>query len=214
MGLFQKQPIRQELVLPYRLDTQETSRLMIIGLGNPGKKYEATRHNIGFKVVDALASSHEGSNFQNESKFKADIADVQIGSKKVLLVKPQTFMNESGQAVQAIASFYKLSPENIAVVHDELSIPFGQIRMRVGGQSAGHNGIKSIIAHLGSNFGRVRVGIKNDLLSKTETSDFVLKPFSKEEKQHLDTLVNEAALVLNEYIYGGQLPHDTRTILI
>lgn len=214
MGLFQKQPIRQEIVLPYRLDTQESDRILIVGLGNPGKKYESTRHNLGFMVADKLADQNQSPTFNLNKDFKSEISEAMLGSNKVIIAKPQTFMNESGQAVKAISSFYKIPSKNIVVVYDELSIPYGQIRMRVGGQAAGHNGIKSIISHIGPDFGRVRIGIKNSLLESLDTSDFVLKSFTKEEKSQLPILVNEAALVLNEYIYGGQLPHDTRTIII
>jgi PTH1 family peptidyl-tRNA hydrolase len=214
VGLFQKQPIRQEIVLPYRLDTQESDRILIVGLGNPGKKYESTRHNLGFMVADKLADQNQSPTFNLNKDFKSEISEAMLGSNKVIIAKPQTFMNESGQAVKAITSFYKIPSKNIVVVYDELSIPYGQIRMRVGGQAAGHNGIKSIISHIGPDFGRVRIGIKNSLLDSLDASDFVLKPFTKDEKSQLPILVNEAALVLNEYIYGGQLPHDTRTIII
>ena len=214
MGLFQKQPIRQELVLPYTITTADSKRLLIVGLGNPGKKYDGTRHNIGFAVLDEAAKNMNFPDFATNKDFKADVSELTVGSSKVLLAKPTTYMNESGTSVQKIAQFYKIPLENIIVVHDELSIAFGQIRMRVGGQSAGHNGIKSVIQHCGPEFGRVRVGIKNKFTPKDDTSDFVLGNFTKEEKQHLPALINEASLVISEYIYSGTLPHDTRSIIL
>lgn len=213
MGLFQKQQIRKELVLPYTLATSDTKRLLIVGLGNPGKKYDGTRHNIGFAVLDEVAKQGNFPDFTPNKDFKADISEQSVGTAKVLLAKPLTYMNESGTSVQKIAQFYKIPLENIIVVHDELSIAFGQIRMRIGGQSAGHNGIKSIIQHNGQEFGRIRVGIKNEHTPKDDTSDFVLGAFTKDEKQHLPALINEASLVVSEYMYSGVLPHDTRSIL-
>lgn len=214
MGLFQKQPIRQEIVLPYTLTTNDSGRLLIVGLGNPGAKYAGTRHNIGFAVVDKLAQDMGFADFTPNKDFTAEITEHTIGNKKVLLAKPSTYMNESGIAVQKISQFYKIPLSDVVVVHDELSIAFGQIRMRVGGQSAGHNGIKSLIAHCGADFGRIRIGVKNEFTPKDDTSNFVLSKFTKEEKTHLPALITEATLVISERIYGGSLPHDTRTILL
>jgi PTH1 family peptidyl-tRNA hydrolase len=214
VGLFQKQQIRKEIVLPYTLAASDAKRLLIVGLGNPGKKYDGTRHNIGFAVVDEVAKNGDFPDFTANKDFKADITEQSIGTSKVILAKPTTYMNESGTSVQKIAQFYKIPLENIIVVHDELSIAFGQIRMRIGGQSAGHNGIKSVIQHCGPEFGRIRVGIKNEYTPKDDTSDFVLGTFTKEEKQHLPALINEASLVVSEYMYSGTLPHDTRSILL
>ncbi len=214
MGLFQKQPIRQEIVLPYTLSTQTKGQLLIVGLGNPEAKYEGTRHNIGFAVVDKLAADLQFPTFSHNKNFDALISQQTIGTSKVLLAKPTTYMNESGTSVQKIAHYYKIGLENIVVIHDELSISFGQIRMRIGGQSAGHNGIKSIITLCGSDFGRIRIGIKNKFTPKDDTSAFVLSKFTTDEQSHIDTLTTEASLVASEYIYSGTLPHDTRTIII
>jgi PTH1 family peptidyl-tRNA hydrolase len=214
VGLFQKQQIRKELVLPYTLATSEAKRLVVVGLGNPGKKYDGTRHNIGFAVIDEVAKNGNFPDFSVNKDFKAELSEQNIGTTKIILVKPTTYMNESGTSVQKIAQFYKIPLENIVVVHDELSIAFGQIRMRIGGQSAGHNGIKSVIQHCGQEFGRVRVGIKNEFTPKDDTSDFVLGTFTKDEKQHLPALINEASLVVSEYMYSGTLPHDTRSIIL
>ena len=214
MGLFQRQPLHQSLKVPYTIGVAQTRRILIVGLGNPGKKYERTRHNIGFLVLDSLAASLDFPSFTTNKDFKADISEHTIGDTKVILAKPTTYMNESGQAVQRIAHFYKIPLQDIVVIHDELSIKFGQIRMRVGGQSAGHNGVQSVIQQLGPEFGRIRIGIKNEHTPKDDTSSFVLGTFSAQEKPHVASLVNEASLVANEYIYGGTLPHDTRSIIL
>lgn len=214
MGLFQKQPVKEELVLPYALHEQVNRTVLIVGLGNPGAKYQSTRHNIGFAVVDVLASDLQFQAFSQHKQFGALVAEQTVGNAKVILAKPTTYMNDSGLAVQKMTHYYKIPLENTVVIHDDLAINFGQIRMRIGGQSAGHNGIKSIIQHCGSDFGRIRVGIKNALTPKDDTSDFVLSNFTKEEKPHIPALATEASLVATEFIYGGTLPHDTRTILL
>lgn len=148
---------------------------LIVGLGNPGKKYESTWHNVGFLALDELAKDGF-DNFKEEKKFKALVSSGMIGSEKVLLVKPQTFMNNSGESVQAIAHFYKVSPEDVIVVHDEFDIELGKIRISHDSSAAGHNGIKSIISHLGTQeFTRVRIGIKPTKPLSIPTDVFVLK---------------------------------------
>lgn len=214
MGLFQKQPIRQEIVLPYTLSTKDADRLLIIGLGNPGKKYTSTRHNIGYGVVEKVAADLQFPPFSTNNAFAAEIAEQTIGSAKIIIAKPLTFMNESGTSVQKISHYYKIPLNKIVVVHDELSIKFGQIRTRVGGQSAGHNGVKSVINHCGEAFGRVRIGIKNATTPIDDTSSFVLSSFSKAEQPFLQALITEASLVVSECIYSGTLPHDTRSIML
>lgn len=214
MGLFQRNPVREEYALPYTLSYGQAEFMLIIGLGNPGKKYDGTRHNIGFAVIDELAKQLEFEDFNENKDFKALISQKTVGSHKVILAKPQTYMNNSGQSAQAIASFYKIPLSKILVLHDELSIKFGQIRTRAGGQAAGHNGIKSLISHLGADFGRVRIGIKDSQTPKDDTSDFVLAKFNAEEKKFLPELIKESALLTNEYIYSGTLPHDTRNIIL
>jgi PTH1 family peptidyl-tRNA hydrolase len=125
-----------------------TTRFLIVGLGNPGKKYEATRHNIGFWVIDELARRWNITNFKTERK--ALVADGVIAEKRIILAKPQTYMNLSGQAVRALADFYKLDPQNLIVAHDDLDIPLGTLRLRKSGSAGGQNGLKDIIRHLGT----------------------------------------------------------------
>ncbi len=130
---------------------------LIVGLGNPGPDYEKTRHNVGFMVIDALAARQRDVKFQN--KFKGDLAQLSIGGDSVLLLKPLTFMNLSGQSVQAAMAFFKVALDHIVVVHDDLDLQLGQIKLKSGGSAAGHNGLKSIDAHIGPNYLRVRAGI-------------------------------------------------------
>lgn len=152
---------------------------VIVGLGNPGSEYAKTKHNVGFMFIDAMAEKLGVSEWRD--KFEAKIAETRIGSEKVLLVKPMTYMNESGQAVGSIMSFYKLLPEDLIVVHDDMDIPAGTIRIRKKGSAGGHNGIKSILAHVGDeHFARVRIGIGRPLTGWTVVNH-VLAPFSNED---------------------------------
>ncbi|RJO59992.1 aminoacyl-tRNA hydrolase [candidate division WS5 bacterium] len=181
-------------------------KTLIVGLGNPGAKYAHTRHNIGFGVLDALCRS----DFKLERKFNAEICTTYNGKGSgqarmtnniVALLKPQTFMNLSGEAVKAFADYYKISPQNIWIIYDDVDIPFGEIRVREGGSSAGHRGVSSIIAHLGTqDCLRFRVGIKNEFFEKIETEDFVLQKFTKEEEGKLPEIIdlckNEVAEIL------------------
>lgn len=136
----------------------ESRLYAIVGLGNPGAEYDRTRHNAGFWFVDALAAAYRGS-FRTEAKFFAEVARVRIGSSDVLLVKPSTFMNRSGQAIQALAAFYKLDPADILVVHDEMDLPVGAMRFKLAGGHGGHNGLRSVHQHIGEGYRRLRVGI-------------------------------------------------------
>lgn len=182
--------------------------IIIVGLGNVGKKYDGTRHNIGFAAVDALAKSQEFDPWIDKKDLKCHITSQTIGSTRVMLCKPTTFMNLSGEAVQALAHFYKVPVDHIIAVHDELDIPFGQIRMRMGGSSAGHNGIKSLTQHLGEGYGRVRIGVQAE--TPMDAADFVLTSFSKEELTEMDPLIKESIAILTEYIHSGSLLAETR----
>jgi PTH1 family peptidyl-tRNA hydrolase len=213
MALFQRQPINLKQNLPYTISLS-TSTVLIVGLGNPGNEYSNTRHNIGFMALDSFAETNNFDKWVENKKFKGHVTSKNLGTVRVILFKPSTFMNLSGEAVQAIASFYQVDPKRIVVVHDELAIPFGQIRNRIGGQAAGHNGIKSIIQHIGVDFGRIRVGIKNDLSSIADTSSFVLSNFSKEERELIPQLLNEINSIITEYVFGGELPLETRKIIL
>lgn len=214
MALFQRTPHRLEVKLPYTLNTSARKQLLIVGLGNPGKQYIGTRHNVGFEIINAFALANNFSDWQDNKKFKGSVCQATINDTSVILLKPTTYMNLSGQSARAVMDFYKINLKDVVAVYDELSINFGQIRMRNGGQSAGHNGVKSLISHIGQDFDRIRIGINNEQASKKDSSDFVLSKFTKSEKENLNDLFNEASTIITERIYSGQLPHDTRTILL
>jgi peptidyl-tRNA hydrolase, PTH1 family len=154
---------------------------LIVGLGNPGREYEATRHNAGFWWVDEFARVNSFG-FRAENKFHGLFARSQVHGREIFLLKPQTFMNVSGRSVGAVAQFYKIEPANILVVHDELDLPPGSAKLKLGGGHGGHNGLKDIIAHLGTqDFWRLRIGIGHPG-ERTEVSNYVLHPARKEEQ--------------------------------
>mgnify|MGYP003585213768 FL=1 len=156
---------------------------MIAGLGNPGSEYARTKHNVGFMFLDALAEKLGVDNWK--TKYDALVAEGRIGTEKVLLVKPLTYMNESGRAIGPLMSWYKLSPEDLIVIHDDMDIPAGTIRIRRKGSAGGHNGMKSILYHVGDeNFPRLRIGIGRPLPGWTVVNH-VLAPFSAEDAPKL-----------------------------
>lgn len=154
---------------------------LVFGLGNPGKEYVGTRHNIGFETLDSLGGIKQVSGFVVKDKFKAEIAELNLNGEKVLLAKPQTFYNEVGRSYRALCDFYKLDPEDTLVIHDELALPFGTVRVREGGSDAGNNGIKSINLHGGQHSMRLRVGVANEHRQLVGDTDFVLGKLSREE---------------------------------
>jgi len=174
---------------------------LIVGLGNPGKEYEATRHNAGFWWVDELARLHN-ANFKADSKFHGLIAKANLHGHEVHLLKPQTFMNVSGRAVGAVAQFYKIEPAQILVVHDELDLPPGSAKLKLGGGHGGHNGLKDIIAHLGAKeFWRLRVGIGHPS-ERAEVVNYVLNAPRKEEQVLIDEALQRAQDVAALIIEG------------
>lgn len=213
MSLFQRRPQVGDTIQYYTLGQNKT--LLIAGLGNPGKEYDGTRHNIGFACLDAFAQANQFDPWVDKKDLKCHMASATLGDTRVILIKPTTYMNVSGEAVQATAHFYKIPAEKIMVVHDELDIPFGQIRLRTGGGSAGHNGLKSIIGLLGEDFGRVRVGIGPKVPEQIDSADFVLQKFSADQQAHIKELTREVNAILSECAYGdGRLPTETRTFLV
>lgn len=161
---------------------------LIVGLGNPGEKYAKTRHNAGFIALDAYAEKEKLGGWTMKDKFKSEIIEFSHRRKKVLLAKPQTYMNHSGRAVEALKNFYKLDNDDITVIHDELDLPFGEVKKNTGGGSAGNNGIGSIIDLIGDDFHRVRIGIRTNLADKKDSSDFVLSKLSDDEIQKIEAL--------------------------
>ena len=182
----------------------DTIRL-IVGLGNPGREYETTRHNVGFRWVGELARLQNLS-FKNETKFHGLAARGQLHGREMLLLKPQTFMNASGRAVGALAQFYKIAPAEILVVHDDLDLPPGVARLKLGGGHGGHNGLKDIIAHLGTrDFWRLPLGIGHPG-ERAEVVNFVLNDPRQEERALIEQAVQRALEVSDLIIAGKQLP--------
>ena len=211
MALFQKRPDVGSRISYASIGLNKT--LLIVGLGNPGEEYADTRHNVGFMCLDEFARLNNFDSWINKKDLKCLLASSMLGDTKVLLCKPTTFMNLSGEAVQAITHFYKLQTDNIVVVHDELDVNFGQLRMRVGGSAAGNNGIKSISQHIGENYGRVRVGIGPKKPAQIDAADFVLQDFDKTEQDNLPALTREVSAILSEYAYGSPMTAETRSFL-
>ena len=171
---------------------QENKPFLVVGLGNPGVQYMNTRHNVGFMAVDALA----GENASWKSEKNALTARVDINGNRVIFVKPQTFMNNSGVAVAALMTFYKIPLENIVVVHDDMDIPVGDCREKIGGGSAGHNGIRSIDAHIGREYRRIRIGIGHprDFDLPMDPADWVLGKFGAVQMDLIKNAINHINL--------------------
>ncbi|MCA9332892.1 aminoacyl-tRNA hydrolase [Candidatus Saccharibacteria bacterium] len=213
MALFQKKPQTSTSAPLYTLGLEKSK--LIVGLGNIGQEYEQTRHNVGFMCVDHIVKALELPEWITKKDLKCYLSIGKLGDKRIIAMKPSTLMNNSGDAVMAVMKFYKIVARDVLVVHDELDIPFGQIRVRETGGSAGHNGIKSIIQKIGSEFGRVRVGIGSPILddSKFDSADFVLSKFSKDEQSLLNNMQREVTAIATEYIYGENLNIESRSFL-
>ncbi|MGA2667257.1 MAG: aminoacyl-tRNA hydrolase [Patescibacteria group bacterium] len=166
---------------------------LIFGLGNPGGKYKKSRHNIGFMILDEIVQKAD-SHFKVDQKKEVEIAEVE----KNKIIKPQTFMNNSGQAVLKVKNFFKAECNNIWVIHDDVDLDFGKVRIQHGGSSAGHKGIQSIIDQIGESFWRIRVGVGKS--EKIPTEDWVLKDFEKNEKERLQFILDQTAELVLEYL--------------
>ncbi len=176
---------------------------IILGPGNPETRYNDTRHNIGFSVLDQFVNNLS-ADWTEKPKFKALIAEITIAGEKVLLAKPLTFYNETGQSARSLVDFYKLDPStDILVVHDDLALPFGTIRTRQQGSDAGNNGIKSINAHIGPDYARIRIGMHNELRDRMDDADFVLGHFSAEENKLLKPITQKATDLIDDFIAGN-----------
>lgn len=175
---------------------------IIFAQGNPGREYENTRHNVGFLAIDEFANRHNVA-FQYKDKFKAEIAELTYDNQKILLVKPTTFYNETGISARSLVDFYKVEPSDVLVIHDELALPFGTIRIRGKGSDAGNNGIKSLNAHIGQEYVRVRIGIANDISERAEAMNFVLARFSAEDHTVLkDRIFPKIAEIIPSFCLG------------
>jgi len=176
---------------------------LLCGLGNPGPKYSRNRHNIGFMVVDELARRSRAESFRG--KFGAELTTGEVGRERCVLLKPQEYMNVSGRSVQRASAFYQVEPKEVVVIHDEIDLPLGTLRIKVGGGHAGHNGLRSIVQDLGSaDFVRVRCGVGRPAGSRP-VADFVLDDFSKAEDEEAKILVQEAADAVEEIVQKGAL---------
>ena len=190
---------------------------LIVGLGNPGKAYAKTRHNVGFMVVDAcqeaLRSFHISA-WQLSKKFNATIAGCTIrGDEKIILAKPMTFMNDSGQTVQLLAQFYKLTHRDIIVVHDDKDLPLGEIKVQTNRGDAGHNGVKSVITHIGTqDFMRIRIGVASDNPKKmNNTAEFVLQKFGIFERKKAEAAIAQSVEEIKKLI-GIETDKNTETL--
>ncbi len=175
---------------------------LIVGLGNPGQQYEKTRHNVGFLFLDRLVSDF-GASWSSESKFQGIFSVCELFGFKVMLLKPSVFMNRSGLSVGKVARYYKLTPEEILVVHDELDFSPGVVKLKKGGGHAGHNGLRDIISHLESNdFFRLRVGIGRPVAGKS-VADYVLSASSGKDAELIDSVISDCVGCLDELVSGN-----------
>lgn len=209
MGLF----VRKDTTISgdgpqFTLGNQQA--LLIVGLGNPGKEYDGTRHNVGFACVDAYATQQDFPKWSAKKDLKCNLTRATVGDKNIIIIKPDTYMNESGQAVRAVQDYFKISNKSTVVVHDELDLKFGQIRLQIGGSSAGNKGIGSIIQHCGDDFGRIRIGIGNERSAQEDKSEFVLSKFNNGEHGQMTALIREVLSILTEYSSSGTINNETR----
>lgn len=185
---------------------------IVFAQGNPDRKYENTRHNTGFIVLDAIADDQKAF-WKDVDKFNARTAELIINEEKVLLVKPQSYYNDSGLVARQFMDYYKLDPsKDILVIHDELALPFGTIRVRGAGSDAGNNGIKSLNTHIGDNYPRIRIGIWNDMRDRMDDVDFVLSNFSLHESKVLHKHVIPHIKDLIDQYVDGSLEASSKSI--
>lgn len=176
---------------------------LIVGLGNPGKEYIGTRHNFGFAVLDELAKKYDGI-FTLNKKFRAEICELFIDGEKLILAKPQTFMNKSGESIREIVGYFNISNDRVWVVYDDIDLEIGNVRIRKNGSSAGHKGIQSIMDNLGTeNFVRFRLGIKSEHCDFLSTEEVVLQRFSKEEEKPMQDALVKALTEIEKAISDG-----------
>ncbi len=185
---------------------------LIIGLGNIGDDYADTRHNIGFTSLDFFKDKHELANFKNRSQVLADVSEGSFGPHKLILAKPTTLMNLSGKAAFALMEYYKVTSQDVLVVHDELDVPFGSLRGRFGGGHAGHNGVLSVANAIGQDFYRLRLGIGSEHPQRVnDTSTFVLTAFTKAEQKKLPALMEATSKLIEDFI-NEQIQDTTWTV--
>ena len=177
------------------------SDLLAVGLGNPGKEYEGTRHNLGVEVIEELARRHGGT-FRHEGKHQAELARVRVNGGELWLAKPMTFMNRSGGPVSSILNFYKIAPGEMLVAHDEIDLPSGTVRLKDAGGHGGHNGLRDLIAAQGDGFWRLRIGVGHPGTAK-DVVDFVLTHAGKDEQRAIDDTIADGADAIEEALRSG-----------
>ncbi|HUC95735.1 MAG TPA: aminoacyl-tRNA hydrolase [Candidatus Saccharimonadia bacterium] len=212
MALFVNKPTPSDSKYFYTLGLNKT--VLIVGLGNNGKEFDKTRHNIGFECADKFVDTYsEMSDWINKKDLMSLQSSGQMGETRVIVIKPTTMMNLSGEAVELTSNFYKIKADQILVLHDELDISFGKINFKLDGSSAGHNGIQSIIDKIDENFPRIRIGIGPKLPTRIDSADFVLQKFSKDQLLEIEILKKEVASLVTEFIYTPDLQNETRSFL-
>ncbi|ALB28202.1 aminoacyl-tRNA hydrolase [Companilactobacillus heilongjiangensis] len=175
---------------------------LIVGLGNPGKKYDRTKHNMGFMTIDKLMDEYGQT--QMKKDFEAEYCKFKVDGETVFLVKPLTFMNESGRAVNFLMGYYQIQPDELMVIHDDLDMPIGKVRLRTKGSAGGHNGIKSIISAVGTkDFSRIKIGIQHP--AKQSVVNWVLTPFSKDEEPVALAGIDQAATMVKDWVSGTSI---------
>lgn len=208
MGLFERQQINNEIPI-YTVGGQET--FLIIGLGNVGKQYEYTRHNLGFLCLDYFAKKNGLNNWIDKKHLACQETSGIVDKNRIILAKPTTMMNDSGIAVSSIQKFYKVDDAHTLVLHDELDVDFGKIRVRKGGSDAGNNGIKSLIKYGVGDTWRLRIGIGPKSPPQIDSIKFVLGKFSKEQQIGLSDVVKGSQIIISEYIFNKtHLEPETR----
>lgn len=185
---------------------------IIFAQGNPESRFDGTRHNIGFAVIDQFALE-QGASWSDKPKSFAMIAELMIDGEKVLLVKPTTYYNDTGKAARKLIDFYELDPAtDLLVLHDDLALPLGTIRTRGQGSDAGNNGIKSLNAHIGPDYHRIRIGIWNELSGRMDAADFVLSKFSKDESEIIKTSITPHCITAITQFISGDLSITSHTV--
>jgi PTH1 family peptidyl-tRNA hydrolase len=192
---------RREKIFNFNIEW--THMILIVGLGNPGSKFKGSRHNLGFAAIDELAKKY-GKKFLADKKFDAEVCDLTIGDKKIILAKPQTFMNKSGISVRKIVSYYDISTDCIWVIYDDIDLDIGNVRIRKFGSSGGHKGVQSIIDDIGTeDFVRFRLGIKSEYCDYLSTEEIVLQKFRKEEADIIHEAIDNAVIEIEKAITEG-----------
>lgn len=177
---------------------------LIVGLGNPGKQYEKTWHNLGFLTVEKFRQERDLSPWKKNSKFKAELTAGQVNKEKIILARPLTFMNNSGWAVKALMKYYKIKPEDLVIIHDDIDLPLGKLRLAKNSSSGGHNGIKSIIDELSTkDFIRIKIGIQTDKTKLVGAPDYVLEKFSRAQEKEINLLIKKAASAIETVVVQG-----------